>query len=185
VFKIASEARELAQIRRLNYRTFVEEIPQHPPRPERSLADRFEPENTYIACLRGGDLVGMVAVRARRPFSLDFKLADLDSYLPAARSPCEIRLLAVEPAHRRGVVFRGLARLLVWYCRNQGHDLALISGTVRQLPLYRHLGFVPFGPLVGSPEARFQPMYLTWDSLRQRGRVILGPSNEPRRKVKP
>ena len=54
----------------------------------------------------------MVAWRARRPFSLDLKLPDLDGYLPAGRSVCEIRLLVVEPDHRRTRVIAGLPRQL-------------------------------------------------------------------------
>ncbi|MCB0017519.1 MAG: GNAT family N-acetyltransferase, partial [Anaerolineales bacterium] len=100
-FKLASEDDEFAQIHALNYRAFVEEIPQHPPNPERRLIDKFHDENSYIICLLGDQLIGMLALRSQRPFSLDGKLADLDSYLPPYRSLCEVRLLAVEPAHRR------------------------------------------------------------------------------------
>jgi hypothetical protein len=50
----------------------------------------------------------------------------------------------------------------------EGFDLALISGTTRQLKLYEHLGFVPFGPLVGTPEALFQPMMLTLERFAPR-----------------
>jgi hypothetical protein len=58
--------------------------------------------------------------------------------------------------------------LVAVYAMERKHDLALISGTTRQQRLYRHLGFLPFGPLVGSGEARFQPMYLTLGAaLRQ------------------
>jgi aspartate aminotransferase-like enzyme len=44
-----------------------------------------------------------------------------------------------------------------------GCDLAVISGTVRQLELYEHLGFQRFGPVVGAGNAQYQPMYLTLD----------------------
>jgi hypothetical protein len=47
----------------------------------------------------------------------------------------------------------------------QGCDLAVISGTVRELKLYRHLGFAPFGERVGSEKASYQPMYLTLDAF--------------------
>src|SRR5438094_6767100 len=104
-FKIASEESELEQIYQLNYRTFVEEIPQHDPNPAGSLVDAFDRENTYIIGLKGGKLVGMIAVRDRRPFSLERKLADLDSYLPGARSVCELRLLSVEKNLRNSMVF--------------------------------------------------------------------------------
>jgi len=165
-FKIASEAWEFAQIHRLNYRTFAEEIPRRPANPRRSLPDAFHHENVYLICLQRNLLVGMVAVRGQRPFSLDAKLPALDSYLPAGHSLCEIRLLAVRPRFRRGRVFAGLVDEAAPYCRSQGYTLALISGTVRQAKLYRHLGFMPFGPLVGTPKALFQPMYLTAEAYQ-------------------
>jgi aspartate aminotransferase-like enzyme len=161
VFKIATEPWELEQIYRLNYRTFVEEIPQHPVNADSTLVDKFDAENTYIVCLDERRLVGMIAVRDRRPFSLDHKLPNLDAHLPPARNLCEFRLLSVLPAYRTGRVFLGLVVEVARYCLDRGYDLALISGTTRQQKLYRHIGFVPFGPLVGEPGAQFQPMYLT------------------------
>ena len=160
-FKIASEASEFEQIHQLNYRTFVEEIPQHEPNPAGSLVDTFDKENTYIIALKSGRLVGMIAVRDKRPFSLERKLENLDSYLPEARSVCELRLLSVEKSLRNSMVFRGLARRLALYCNRKGYDLALISAFTQRVPMYRRFGFVPFGPLIGKPGAFFQPMYLT------------------------
>lgn len=96
-FRIATEPWEFEQIHRLNYRTFVNEIPQHSPNPEGGLVDKFHAENTYLICVRGRQLVGMIALRAKRPFSLDAKLSDLDSYLPYHRSVSEAGMLAIEP----------------------------------------------------------------------------------------
>lgn len=160
-FKIASEPEEFEQIHRLNYKTFVGEIPQHEENDENRLIDRFDKENTYIICVDDGRIVGMLAVRGNRPFSLDYKLEDLDSYFPEGRSIMEIRLLAVEHEYRNGRVFLGLARELIHFGIRNGFDMAVISGTLRQKKLYKHLGFVPFGPIVGTEEAPFQPMYLT------------------------
>lgn len=166
-FKIASAEWEFEQIHRLNYQAFVEEIPQHKPSPNKTLVDKFHKENTYIICLRDDQLLGMAAVRDKRPFSLDEKLENLDSYLPQVRSICEIRLLAVERDHRRGRILQELIARLVQYCESQGYDLAIASGTVRQMKLYKHLGCVPFGPLVGTPDARFQPMYLALEAIKE------------------
>src|SRR5213594_3086762 len=91
VFKFASEDWELEQIHRLNYKTFVEEIPQHDASPNHRLVDKFHHENTYLICLSNQKLAGMLAARGNRPFSLDQKLANLDSFLPARRRICEIR----------------------------------------------------------------------------------------------
>lgn len=165
VFKTAEEPWELEQVYRLNYRTFVEEIPQHDPNPERRLVDRLLDHSTCFIGLAGRQVVGMIAVSDQRPFSLDRKLRDLDLYLPPARRPCELRLLSVEKEHRRGVVFKGLFRLAVRHAQENDYDLAVISATESQIRLYRHIGFVPFGPPLGTPAAPFQGMYLSWERL--------------------
>lgn len=174
-FKVASREEEFEAIHRLNYRTFVEEIPQHPAGAEPRLVDKFHAENTYVICLRDGRLIGSVAFRGRRPFSLDAKLPDLDAHLPPGRRPCEIRLLAVEKEHRNGVVLRGLLEQLARLAIGEGYDLGVISGTTRQLRLYRHLGFTPFGPLVGTPGAQYQPMLITLEAFRDTSRAFFRP----------
>jgi len=171
-FKIASEDWEFEAIHRLNYKTFVEEIPQHKHCAERRLVDKFHNENTYAICLEGNRLIGMTAMRGERPFSLDQKLANLDSFLPPGRSLCEIRLLSVEKGFRNGNVFLGLLRLVIKHGKALGYDLALISGTTRQERLYRHLGFVPFGPKVGNANALFQPMYLTLEAIEEKSTLL-------------
>jgi len=168
-YKIA-ESSDFDAIHRLNYQTFVEEIPQHAPNPERRLVDRFHAENTYVICLSDNRLIGMVCGRCERPFSLDLKLAGLDCWLPVHRKVVEVRLLAVALAYRKTTVFRGLMAILSRHFMAQGCDLAVISGTVRELKLYRHLGFEPFGERVGSADARYQPMYLTLDAFKQRAK---------------
>jgi len=153
VFKIANEDWEFEQIHHLNYKTFVEEIPQHQPSAAQRLVDKFHTENTYLTGFSGRKLIGMLAVRGKRPFSLDQKLERLDSYLPGGRKICEIRLLAIEKKFRGtrgGQLLQGILALLWQHGIEQGYDLAIISGTPRQAKLYRHLGFIPFGPLVGK-----------------------------------
>jgi hypothetical protein len=167
VFKIADQPHEFEQIFRLNYKTFTEEIPQNIPNPEKRRVDKFHAENTYLICLEDDRLLGMLAVRDRRPFSLDEKFENLDSYLPAYTSICEIRLLTVEPDKRSTRIFGGLAAYLAKYCDEHKYDLALISGTTRQAKLYRHLGFTPFGHLVGKGDVLFQPMYMTLEAFRK------------------
>jgi aspartate aminotransferase-like enzyme/predicted N-acetyltransferase YhbS len=162
-FRVAG-ANDAEAIFRLGYETFVEEIPQHPANPSRRHVDRFHSENCYIVAVDGGGaLVGMIAIRGVRPFSLDQKLGCVDEFLPPGRTVCELRLLAVRPEHRRGPVFKGLIDAVVREGRALGFDLAIISGTLRQAKLYRHLGFVPFAHVVGTAEAPFQPLYLTFE----------------------
>jgi aspartate aminotransferase-like enzyme/GNAT superfamily N-acetyltransferase len=164
-YKIASESYEFQQIYTLNYETFVEEIPQHEGNQERKLIDKFHDENTYVIAKDQGEVVGMIAVRAKRPFSLDLKMRNLNEYLPTGAVPCEIRLLSVKEAYRSTRVFYQLCERLVSYCLEKGYTMALISGTVRQLKLYKRIGFQPFSDLVGEEGAKFQPMYLTRNSF--------------------
>lgn len=169
-------------IHRLNYRTFVEEIPQHAPNDEGRLVDRFHDSNVYAVFEVDGEIVGMVSGRTARPFSLDQKLGAIDHWLPAGARPVEIRLLAVDPRWRSTRVFVRLVHFLTRLFLARGFDTGVMSGTTRQLSLYRHMGFTPFGPLVGHEGAQYQPMYITsaeverWpDPLNPGGSFLTGP----------
>lgn len=159
-YKIADTDAEFEAIHRLNYRTFVEEIPQHAANAERRLVDRFHAQNTYLICVADSQVVGMLALRTQRPFSLDEKLPDLDTFLPAGGRIGEVRLLAIEREWRNSGVMAGLARMLERECFARRLDMVIVSATTRQRRFYQHLGFEPFGPLVGREGARFQPMRL-------------------------
>jgi hypothetical protein len=162
-FVVADTPEQFDQIHALNYRTFVEEIPQHEPNPERRYVDRFHAENTYVVCELDGRVIGMICVRDRRPFSVDEKTGPFEDHLPPSvprpERPCEVRLLAIEPPHRHGRVILGLFRGILEVGLERGYDFILMSGLVSNLRLYRALGFRPFGPVTGTPEAPFQPMY--------------------------
>lgn len=167
IFKIASEKWEFEQIHKLNYKTFIEEIPQHKKNSKRILIDQFHKNNTYIICLVRNNLIGMISVSDKRPFSLDKKLENIDSYLPSYKNICEIRLLAVEKNYRKGWVFKGMLGLLAGYIKDKGYDLAVISGIVNKINLYKSLGSVPFGPVVSTSNIQFQPMYITFEKFKE------------------
>ncbi len=61
-----------------------------------------------------------------RPFSLDQKLENLDSYLPENSAICEIRLLAVEEEYRYTRISQGLIALLTEYADDQCCELFII-----------------------------------------------------------
>lgn len=178
VFKIARSDKEFSEIHKLNYKIFVEEIPQHDRNEAQYLIDPFHEENTYLVCYKNQHLIGMIAVRDQRPFSLDRKLGNIEEHLPIKiENPCEIRLLAVEKEHRNGRIFLGLAQTLARYCLKKGYDGTVISGTTRQLKLYEQMGFRSFAYLVGKEDAYFQPMYLTRETFEASiaGRILPKP----------
>jgi len=162
--KIADKEYEFEQIKRLNYVTFVDEIPQHRPNDKKELLDKFHHHNTYIIALLEKQLVGMISINDTRPFSLDNKIENLDNQLPPFKKICEIRLLAVKQNHRGGIIFYRLMSFLKDFAISKGFDIAVISGTTRQLKLYKAIGFIEFGSLTGSADALYQPMYLSVNS---------------------
>ena len=166
IIKLASELSEFSQIHQLNYKTFVEEIPQHKQNKEKKLVDKFHEKNHYVIAKKGEKIIGMVCYNLQRPFSIDAKVDDLETYLPTHNRLAEIRLLSVHPDERNT---RVSYRILQYLCKELiaiGTDMAVISGTTRQLRLYSRIGFIPFGPLVGTTEALFQPMFITLKDLR-------------------
>lgn len=172
-YKRAEQPWEFEKIYQLNYETFVEEIPQHEHNEKHLLIDKFNDENTYfIAISEDQALHGMLAIRDRRPFSLDSKLENLDVLIPPAKSMCEVRLLSVKQGLRNGVVLMGLLTQLYEYLLLMGYDLVLISGILNQQKLYRHIGFLPFGPVVGTGDATFQPMYLKRENIQIPGSLL-------------
>lgn len=166
IIKPATELEEFLQIHQLNYTIFVEEIPQHQENKQKKLVDKFHNKNQYIIAKRDEKVIGMVCYNWQRPFSLDGKISDLDSYLPGHTKLAEIRLLSIQTEERKTrIAYRLLQNLCKVLIQNDT-DAAVISGTTRQLRLYSRMGFIPFGPLVGSAEALFQPMYITLKELR-------------------
>ncbi|MFJ7979524.1 aminotransferase class V-fold PLP-dependent enzyme [Lysinibacillus xylanilyticus] len=167
--KIAHTEAEFEEIARLNYETFVEEIPQHKPSSERKKVDRFHHENTYIVVYKGIELIGMLAFRDQRPFSIDEKIGKVEQYLSKEISTklCEIRLLAVKKAYRTGRVLLKLTQALTAFAYEKGYSAAVISGTTREEKLYKQMGFTQFAPATGTEDALFLPMVLTRQQFEQ------------------
>ena len=165
VFKMAATDDEIEQIHRLNCRTFALEIPQHADPGDGRLVDKFHDRNVYLIAVRDGKVIGMLSVHDQQPFSTASRLADSTIICRAGTNPLEVRLLAVEPGKRQGIVFAGLAWLVYLYCREHGYTHLFISGVEERLELYRHIGFSPLGPAVQDGAARFVPMRAVVDEL--------------------
>ena len=160
VFKHAESAAEFEQIHAMNYATFVREIPQHPDSGDGRLVDKFHDRNLYFIALRGDRVVGMLAVNDQPPFSITSRLPEPSILTAPGLRPLEVRLLAVLPEERAGVVFTGLAWSVLQHVRCSGHTHLFISGFENRLPLYEGLGFQSLGPAVGPEGSRFVPMCL-------------------------
>lgn len=165
-FKIADAAAELDQVHRLNYRTFVREIPQHADTGSGELRDKFHDKNTYIvALLDDGRLAGMLSAHGEPPFSVADRLPDPAVLSAPGVRPLEARLLAVEPGERHSIVLLGLVWILYQHARQTAATHLVISGVAEQQDLYRHMGFEPFGPAAGTGRACYIPMWATLDDI--------------------
>jgi hypothetical protein len=164
-FKQAETADEFDQIFHLNHAVFSGELEQHPAQPGERLVDKFHDKSRYVIALAGDRVVGMISVHDQPPFSVAAKLADpsvLDSY----GRLLEVRLLAVDPAHRNGVVMAGL--MLGVYEHARDFDSMVISGHVDRASVYHELGFSDLGPPVASGEAMYVPMAIRVADLAER-----------------
>jgi aspartate aminotransferase-like enzyme len=165
VFKRAETRQEFEQVHRLNYRTFVDEIPQHPDTGNGILVDKFHSKNAYLIVLRDSRVVGMVSAHDQPPFSVAERLSDPEILTRPGTRPLEVRLLAIEPGERNSTMFFGLIWSLYEYACTNGYTHLFISGIAERLGLYERLGFVPLGPAVPCGQAAFIPMVLTIGKL--------------------
>jgi len=165
VFKCADAKSEFEQIHRLNYQTFVGEIPQHADNGAGYLVDKFHSKNAYFVVLKEDRVVGMVSVHDQPPFSVAERLSDPSILTRPGTRPLEVRLLAVEPDERHSMVFFGLIYTLYGYTVRSGYTHLFISGVEDRLDLYERFGFVPLGPAVRSGQASFVPMMLDMEQV--------------------
>jgi aspartate aminotransferase-like enzyme len=165
-FKLAESDHEFEAIHRLNYRTFVEEIPQHPASGSGLLIDKFHDKNVYFIALRDDQLVGMVSAHGQPPFSVASRVKDPSIFERPGSRPMEVRLLAIEPGERNSAVVVGLLYTFYEFARDHGYTDLFISGVVERVGLYQRLGFTPLGQAVACGAASFIPMRVTFEQLQ-------------------
>jgi aspartate aminotransferase-like enzyme/predicted N-acetyltransferase YhbS len=165
LFKRAETTEEFEQIHRLNHRTFVAEMAQHHDPGDGRLVDKFHAKNIYFIAVKHDQVIGMISIHDRPPFSVADRLPDPSILTRPDARPIEVRLLAVAPEHRNSTVMMGLVCQFYEYTRGRGYTHAYISGVEERLPLYRTFGFEPLGPAVSSGGARFVPMGTTISQL--------------------
>jgi len=165
-FKKATTEEELAQIFRLNHSVFAGELGQYPTEPSGVLVDRFHEKNTYLVALHEEQVVGMIALHDQPPFSVAGRLTHPHAALAGLGRLMEVRMLAVEPAHRNGRVMAGL--MLQLYELARAYDTIVISGHADRVSIYHELGFQDLGPAVKSGAASYIPMAVRLADLVER-----------------
>lgn len=163
-FREARTVEEIEQLHRLNHRTFADELGQYGRRPDGVLVDRLHESNRYFVALERGNVIGMLSINATPPFSIEKRLPEGVAIEDVAERPCEVRLLAILPEARRGVVLAGLIWKVYTEARREERSHMLISGIAERREMYEALGFRALGPPVADGRASFVPMVLDlWD----------------------
>ncbi len=173
-FKPAETAEEYAQVHRLNYKTFVRELPQHSDPGSEQLVDKFHDRNTYFVALYEDRVVGMISGHDQAPFSVADKMNDKRQLSLLGPRPFEVRLLAVEPEHRHRYVVTGLMWAIFRFAEDNGYSHLLISGVADKSGMYEKLGFLPLGPGVASGAVTFIPMWCDIRRMRDHVSAIEG-----------
>ena len=155
-------------IRRLNHRIFAEEVAQHDATPEGLLVDPLESRSRFVIALHSAECVGMVCAHDDGPYSVESKLDDPSVLETLERPLIEVRLLAIDPGHRNGMVLAGLLGGLLESALETGQGTLLISGIAQREAMYRRMGFIPIGPQVRRGHAHFLPMALSLSTLPPR-----------------
>jgi hypothetical protein len=162
--KLAETEAEFDQIFQLNQRIFAGELRQYATAADR-LVDKFHSKNEYWIALDGSSLVGMIALHDQPPFSVAEKLSD-PAILDRLGRLAEVRLLAIDPEHRNGLLLAEL--LTAVYAQVKSYDSIAISGLADKQAMYRRLGFRELGPPVRSGVAEFVPMAVAIEELGPR-----------------
>jgi GNAT superfamily N-acetyltransferase len=181
-FRQAESEADFDSLRRLNHLIFAEELHQHAAREDRLLVDRMERRSRYWIALAGDEVVGMVSVHDEPPFSVEQRLSDPAVLAALPGRKLEVRLLAVHPQHRGGLVVAGLLGPMIAWALTEGYELLLISGVEERAPMYRRLGFRELGPAVPDGGAAFYPMVLRLAELP--GSILISIARYQRRGVR-
>jgi hypothetical protein len=183
-FKQAAEPWEFELVYRLCHKVLAEETRIRETSPDGRLTDVVPEGGACFVALRGEELLGTISVSGERPFVIERKLPeiDLNALLPDIERPCEIKSLAIEKGRRGGVVFAGLSKVFLRYCREQGFDGAVTTAMNERVEFYARLGYklldAPAVPETGGRHS--QAMYFKWDEISRLGSQILKSADENR-----
>ncbi|MEE2937464.1 MAG: hypothetical protein VYA84_15860 [Planctomycetota bacterium] len=162
-FKQVDTKAEQEQVNRLLYRTFVLEIPRYEDPGQVSLVDRFHERNTYFIAVFKQQVCGIIAVHGGPEFSIAKALDDPHKLKELKGTCLEARIFAVEPSHRFGIVFGGLANQVFKYATANHISHILITGLATKHAMYERMGFHALGQSTLRGGDYFVPMTMDVD----------------------
>lgn len=164
----ASTEEDYSALRRLNHEVFARELGQYAETEDGCLVDRFESTSRLLLAWRGGILAGMVALRGEAPFSIEQRLEDPSVLHRLEGKKLEVRLLAIRPEERSGMLLANLLGRVLEAARAERWSWLLISGLRERQRFYERLGFTALGPAVQSGNAWYTPMAMNMASIPEK-----------------
>jgi GNAT superfamily N-acetyltransferase len=159
VVRLASE-QDREVIYRMRHRVYAEELGQHARNPDGRLRDTLDDSNHYIVVARDTHLIGFVSVTAP-----EGGCYSIDKYLPRERLPFplgddlyEVRILTVDPRHRRGPVAALLMYAALRWVEAQGGRRIMAMGRSELRALYGKVGLRGLGIPIRSGAVSFELM---------------------------
>jgi hypothetical protein len=160
--KIADRMEEFEQIHRFNHEIFSSEVQQYAAGKKPPFTDIYRFKTRYAIALRNGIICALVAFSETRPFSIDYRIQQLDKYLPAFDHALEIRLISAKPGKRGDALIRKMvSKVAEWHLMQDKENKCILAlGNKRQVKIFEELGFVSFYKLIRNDDIWYQPMYL-------------------------
>jgi hypothetical protein len=173
-----AEERDRPAIYRLRHTIYAGELRQYPENSLGQLSDALDAYNSYIAAFESdGRLIGFISITPPgHSYSVEKYMDRADLPFPVDEMLYEVRLLAVEKAHRAGLVPPLLLYASLRWIEIQGGRRMMALGRSELIPMYRKLGFELAGRQVFSGAITLELMSLSLDrtsgALQRFGRIV-------------
>jgi histidinol-phosphate/aromatic aminotransferase/cobyric acid decarboxylase-like protein/GNAT superfamily N-acetyltransferase len=164
-------AADREQIHRMRHRVYATELGQHAENGDERLEDALDEVNDYLVARRDGRVVGFISITPPndRGYSVDKYLPRDELPVPRDTGLYELRLLTVDPAHRRSQTATLLMYAAFRWVSSRGASHVVVLGrTGGTVDLYRKMAFRGTGRRFQSGAVEYELMTAPIEAIRAR-----------------
>ena len=179
-----ADATDREQIHRMRHRVYATELGQHAENEYMRLEDALDGINDYLVARRNGRVVGFISITPPndRGYSVDKYLPPAELPVPRDAGLYELRLLTVDPAHRRTQAAMLLMYAGFRWVSSRGASHVLVLGrTGATVDLYGKMAFRGTGRQFTSGAVEYELMTASIEAMRARSAEISGLTTRLRR----
>jgi histidinol-phosphate/aromatic aminotransferase/cobyric acid decarboxylase-like protein/GNAT superfamily N-acetyltransferase len=159
------------QIHRMRHRVYATELGQHPENADGRLEDALDGANDYLVARHDGRVVGFISITPPndRGYSIDKYLSAAELPVPRDAGLYELRLLTVDPAHRRTQVAMMLMYAGFRWVSSRGASHVVVLGrTGGTVDLYTKMAFRGTRRRFPSGSVEYELMTASIEAIRAR-----------------